>query len=140
MNSYDPNDKTCLQGETILPTMVGEYVQYRIRFENEGTASAITVRIVDYIDTNKFDIATLIPLSASHDYTTTITEGNKVEFQFDNINLPFTAPASQGYVLFEIKTVDTLVLGDDFLIKQRFILTSTFRLLPIWKRHKLPFH
>jgi surface protein len=114
VNSYDPNDKTCLQGATILPTMVGEYVQYRIRFENEGTASAITVRIVDYIDTNKFDIATLIPLSASHDYTTTITEGNKVEFQFDNINLPFTAPASQGYVLFEIKTVDTLVLGDDF--------------------------
>jgi surface protein len=114
VNSYDPNDKTCLQGETILPTMVGEYVQYRIRFENEGTASAITVRIVDYIDTNKFDIATLIPLSASHDYTTTITEGNKVEFQFDNINLPFTAPASQGYVLFKIKTIDTLVLGDDF--------------------------
>jgi surface protein len=114
VNSYDPNDKTCLQGETILPTMVGEYVHYRIRFENEGTASAITVRIVDYIDTNKFDIATLIPLSASHDYTTTITEGNKVEFQFDNINLPFTAPASQGYVLFKIKTVDTLVLGDDF--------------------------
>jgi uncharacterized repeat protein (TIGR01451 family) len=114
VNSYDPNDKTCLQGATILPTMVGEYVQYRIRFENEGTASAITVRIVDYIDTSKFDIATLTPLSASHDYTTTITEGNKVEFQFDNIMLPFTAPASQGYVLFKIKTVDTLVLGDDF--------------------------
>jgi surface protein len=114
VNSYDPNDKTCLQGETILPTMVGEYVHYRIRFENEGTASAVNVRIVDYIDTTKFDIATLMPLSASHDYTTKITEGNKVEFVFDNIMLPFTAPASQGYVLFKIKTVDTLVLGDDF--------------------------
>ncbi|WP_438969123.1 BspA family leucine-rich repeat surface protein [Nonlabens sp.] len=114
VNSYDPNDKTCLQGETILPTMVGEYVHYRIRFENEGTASAITVRIVDYIDTSKFDITTLTPLSASHDYTTTITEGNKVEFIFDNIMLPFTAPASQGYVLFKIKTVDTLVLDDTF--------------------------
>jgi len=114
VNSYDPNDKTCLQGETILPTMVGEYVHYRIRFENEGTASAITVKIIDYIDATKYDISTLTPLSASHDYTTTITEGNKVEFLFDNIMLPFTAPASQGYVLFKIKTVDTLVLADTF--------------------------
>ena len=114
VNSYDPNDKTCLQGETILPTMVGEFVHYRIRFENEGTASAVNVKIVDYIDTTKFDITTLTPLSGSHDYTTTITDGNKVEFKFDNIMLPFTAPASQGYVLFKIKTVDTLVLGDDF--------------------------
>lgn len=114
VNSYDPNDKTCLQGETILPSEVGDYVHYRIRFENEGTASAITVRIVDYIDTTTHDISTLTPLSASHDYTTTITEGNKVEFLFDNINLPFTAPASQGYVLFKIKTINTLVLGDDF--------------------------
>ena len=114
VNSYDTNDKTCLQGEAIEPNVVGEYVHYRIRFQNEGTASAVNVKIVDYIDTSKFDIATLKPLSASHDYTTTITEGNKVEFLFDNINLPFTAPASQGYVLFKIKTVDTLVLGDDF--------------------------
>ncbi|WOI22004.1 BspA family leucine-rich repeat surface protein [Nonlabens ulvanivorans] len=114
VNSYDPNDKTCLQSPTILPSEVGEYVHYRIRFENEGTASAINVRIVDYIDTTTHDISTLTPLSASHDYTTTITEGNKVEFLFENINLPFTAPASQGYVLFKIKTIDTLVLGDDF--------------------------
>jgi hypothetical protein len=114
VNSYDPNDKTCLQGKTILPTMVGEYVHYCIRFENEGTASAVTVKILDYIDATKYDISTLTPLSASHDYTTTVTEGNKVEFLFDNIMLPFIAPASQGYVLFKIRTVDTLVLGDDF--------------------------
>ncbi|WP_060523581.1 BspA family leucine-rich repeat surface protein [Nonlabens sp. MIC269] len=112
VNSYDPNDKTCLQGETIEPSRVGEYVHYRIRFENEGTASAINVRIVDYIDTAVFDISTFTPLSSSHDYMAQITEGNKVEFIFDNINLPNTAPASQGYVLFKIKTVSSLVLGD----------------------------
>ncbi|WP_431472544.1 BspA family leucine-rich repeat surface protein [Nonlabens sp. SCSIO 43208] len=114
VNSYDPNDKTCLQGDTIEPGMVGEYVHYRIRFENEGTASAINVRIVDYIDTSVFDISTFTPLSGSHDYVAQITEGNKVEFIFDNINLPNTAPASQGYVLFKIKTVSSLVLGDTF--------------------------
>lgn len=114
VNSYDPNDKTCLQGETILPNEVGEFVHYRIRFENEGTASAANVKIIDYIDTAMYDVSTLTPLSSSHDYTTTIFDGNKVEFQFDNINLAFTAPASLGYVLFKIKTLDTLVLGDDF--------------------------
>ncbi|EAS20305.1 conserved hypothetical protein [Flavobacteria bacterium BBFL7] len=114
VNSYDPNDKTCLQGETIEPSMVGEFVHYRIRFENEGTASAINVRIVDYIDTSVFDISTLTPVSSSHDYLAQITDGNKLEFIFDNINLPNTAPASQGYILFKIKTVDTLVLGDTF--------------------------
>ena len=114
VNSYDPNDKTCLQGNVIAPEMVGEYVHYRIRFENEGTASAVNVRIVDYIDLAKFDITTLTPLSSSHDYTAKITEGNKVEFIFDDIQLPFTAPDSEGYVLFKIKTLDTLVLGDDF--------------------------
>lgn len=114
VNSYDPNDKTCLQGETIDPSIVGEYIHYRIRFENEGTASAINVNIVDYLDTNVYDISTFQPLSSSHDYKAQITEGNKLEFIFDNINLPNTAPASQGYVLFKIKTVDTLVLGDTF--------------------------
>ncbi|WP_321538784.1 DUF7619 domain-containing protein [Flavobacterium piscinae] len=37
VNSYDPNDKTCLEGNTISPEMVGEYVHYIIRFENTGT-------------------------------------------------------------------------------------------------------
>ncbi|TDR25485.1 hypothetical protein IP97_00278 [Flavobacterium cheniae] len=34
VGSYDPNDKTCLEGITITPTEVGNYVHYVIRFEN----------------------------------------------------------------------------------------------------------
>ncbi|WP_159780566.1 leucine-rich repeat domain-containing protein, partial [Flavobacterium sp. 9AF] len=37
VGSYDPNDKTCLEGETVGPDMIGEYVHYLIRFENTGT-------------------------------------------------------------------------------------------------------
>jgi hypothetical protein len=58
VNSFDPNDKTCLEGKTIEPSMVGEYVHYLIRFENTGTASAIHVVVKDAIDLTKFDIAT----------------------------------------------------------------------------------
>jgi hypothetical protein len=61
VNSYDPNDKTCLEGNTISPNMVGEYVHYVIRFENIGTFAAQNVVIADVIDTTKFEISSLVP-------------------------------------------------------------------------------
>jgi hypothetical protein len=87
VNSFDPNDKTCLQGKNMDPPQVGEYPDYLICFENMGTASAIKVRVKDVIDTSKFDISSLAPLNASHEKYTSITNGNEVEFHFDNINL-----------------------------------------------------
>ncbi len=114
VNSFDPNDKTCLEGTIITPSMVGNYVHYVIRFENDGTANAQNIVVKDLIDTNKFDVATLIPLSGSASYVTRITNSNQVEFVFENINLPFTAGANTGYVAFKIKTKPNLVLDDSF--------------------------
>ncbi|MFM2212933.1 MAG: hypothetical protein RL427_196 [Bacteroidota bacterium] len=114
VNSFDPNDKTCLEGTTITPNMVGNYVHYVIRFENDGTANAQNIVVKDLIDTNKFDVASLIPLSGSASYVTRITNANQVEFVFENINLPFTEGANTGYVAFKIKTKPTLVLDDSF--------------------------
>jgi Leucine-rich repeat (LRR) protein len=114
VNSYDPNDKTCLEGTTITPSMVGNYVHYVIRFENTGTFVAQNVVIKDMIDTTKFDISSLIPQSSSHPFVTKITNTNKVEFIFENINLPFDDANNDGYVAFKIKTKPTLVLGNTF--------------------------
>jgi uncharacterized repeat protein (TIGR01451 family) len=114
VNSYDPNDKTCLEGTTITPSMVGQYVHYVIRFENTGTFAAQNVVIKDMIDTTKFDITTLVPQSSSHNFITRITNTNKVEFVFENINLPFDDANNDGYVAFKIKTKPNLVLGDMF--------------------------
>ena len=113
VNSYDPNDKTCLEGATITPSMVGQYVHYVIRFENTGTYPAENIVVKDMIDTAKFDIATLVPQGSSHDFYTRIN-GNKVEFIFENINLPFDDANNDGYVAFKIKTKSTLVLGNTF--------------------------
>ena len=113
VGSYDPNDKTCIQGETIAPSEVGNYVHYLIRFENTGTYPAENIVVKDMIDLTKFDIATLVPLKSSHDYFTRIN-GNKVEFIFENINLDFNDATNDGYVLFKIKTLPSLVLGDTF--------------------------
>ena len=113
VNSFDPNDKTCLEGTSITPDMIGKYVHYMIRFENTGTFPAENIVVKDMIDATKFDVASLIPLNASHDYTTRIT-GNKVEFIFENINLPFEDATNDGYIVFKIKTLPTLALGDSF--------------------------
>ncbi|MDP5101989.1 MAG: T9SS type A sorting domain-containing protein, partial [Nonlabens sp.] len=114
VNSYDPNDKTCLEGETIEPSMVGDYVHYLIRFENMGTASAVNVVITDQINSNQFDITTLLPLDASHSYYTNFNENNEVEFIFEDINLDFNDATNDGYILFKIKTLSTLNVGDTF--------------------------
>jgi Leucine-rich repeat (LRR) protein len=113
VNSFDPNDKTCLEGTIITPSEVGNYVHYIIRFENTGTYPAQNIVVKDMIDLTKFDITTLVPLKSSHDFFTRIN-GNKVEFIFENINLDFNDATNDGYVVFKIKTLPTLVLGDTF--------------------------
>lgn len=112
VNSYDPNDKTCLEGTTINPSMIGQYVHYLIRFENTGTFPAENIVVKDMIDTTKFDIATLQITDASHSCVTRITNPNKVEFIFEDINLPFNDATNDGYVVFKIKTKSTLVVGN----------------------------
>jgi hypothetical protein len=113
-NSYDPNDKTCLQGATITPSQVGDYVYYKIRFENLGTASAVNVVVKDEINLSQFDINTLVPIDSSHDYVTRVRDNNVVEFIFENINLDFNDATNDGYVVFKIKTLSTLSDGDTF--------------------------
>ena len=114
VNSYDPNDKACLEGTTIPPSKVGDYVHYMIRFENNGTANAQNIVVKDIIDANKFDINSLVPIKGSHSFVTNISAGNKVEFIFENINLPFDNANNDGYVSFKIKTKPTLTNGDTF--------------------------
>lgn len=114
VNSYDPNDKICLDGSVVGLDKVGEYVYYRIRFENTGNYKATNINVLDVLDTNKFDINTLIPVNGSHLFTTKITEGNKVEFYFENINLDFQDATNDGYLVYKIKTKSNLVAGDTF--------------------------
>ncbi|NHM07199.1 T9SS type A sorting domain-containing protein [Flavobacterium sp. CYK-4] len=114
VNSFDPNEKLCLEGQLITPEMVGKEVHYMIRFENTGTANATHVVIKDVIDLAKFDISSLVPLSASHSFVTKISRTNLVEFIFENIELPFDDANNDGYVMFKIKTRPDLTLGDSF--------------------------
>jgi len=114
VNSFDPNDKTCLEGVSIAQAQVGNYVHYLIKFENNGTANAKNIVVKDDIDTSKFDLSTLIPLSGSHSFVTKISETNTAEFIFENIQLPFDDANNDGYISFKIKTKSTLAAGNSF--------------------------
>ena len=114
VGSFDPNDKTCIEGTVVGSEMIGQYVHYVIRFENTGTFPAENVVVKDMIDLTKFDLSTLIPTSSSHSFVTRIAADGKVEFIFENIQLPFDDANNDGYVAFKIKTLPSLAIGDTF--------------------------
>jgi uncharacterized repeat protein (TIGR01451 family) len=107
--SFDPNDISCLEGNSVTPDKIGEYLHYNINFENTGNAEARFIVVKDVIDDTKYDISTLQVLDASHAMQASI-DGNEVEFYFDDINL---GPQEKGNVVFKIKTLNTLQVNDD---------------------------
>jgi uncharacterized repeat protein (TIGR01451 family) len=113
VGSFDPNDITCLQGESMNVDRVGDFVHYLIRFENTGNFPAEDVVVVDEINTDFFQLESLRPVNSSHDFVTQIN-GNKVDFIFEDIDLPFNDEDNDGFVLFKIKTVPDLEIGDSF--------------------------
>lgn len=108
VGSFDPNEKICVEGATVSPAKIGDYLHYVINFENTGNYPAENIVVKDMIDTSKFDIASLQVLHTSHPAVTRIT-GNKTEFIFENINLE---PNAHGSVVFKIKTKSTLASGN----------------------------
>jgi len=114
VNSQDPNDKLVNQGETIFESEVGDYLDYLVRFQNVGTASAINVRVEDELDPN-LDWNSFRVLSASHDFETEILNGNMISFFFDDINLPpvtVDPEGSNGFIAFQVRSLESLQVGD----------------------------
>lgn len=108
VGSYDPNDITCLEGDVVAPSEIGNYLHYAINFENTGTFPAENVVVKTEVDAAKFDIGSLQLMNTNFPLEARIS-GNKVEFIFENIQLPIGV---HGHILLKIKTNETLVVGD----------------------------
>ena len=92
-------------------------MHYIIRFQNTGTASAINVSVSNELDPN-LDWNTLQIENISHTNRVEITDGNQVEFIFNNINLPDASsnePESHGYIQYKIKPKNNIAVGDFML-------------------------
>ncbi|WP_298221047.1 choice-of-anchor J domain-containing protein [Flavobacterium sp.] len=110
--SHDPNDKIVTEGSVIDIAKVDDYLHYIIRFQNIGTADALKVVVRDIL-TENLDPATFEMIASSHPCQTTL-RNNKLEFAFDNINLPSSIvneEASHGFVAFKIKPAATVGIG-----------------------------
>lgn len=107
VGSYDPNDKQGFPvgygaAHYIRP---GTELEYLIRFQNTGTDTAFTVRIVDTLSA-WLDPVTIRPGASSHEYHFNLTGPGVVEFLYENILLPdsnVNEPASNGFVKFSIR-------------------------------------
>jgi uncharacterized repeat protein (TIGR01451 family) len=113
VGSFDPNDILCLEGENIPVNQVGEYVHYRIRFENTGTFPAENIVVKNAIDLQKFDVTSLRVLNGSHEFVTRIN-ADEIEFIFENINLPFDDQNNDGFILYKIRTLPELMESEFF--------------------------
>ncbi|WP_298222658.1 T9SS type A sorting domain-containing protein [Flavobacterium sp.] len=109
VGSYDPNDITCLEGDVVPPSEIGNYLHYAINFENTGTFPAENVVVKTEVDASKFDINSLQLMNTNFPVDARIT-GTKVEFIFKNIQLPI---GGHGHILLKIKTQNVLVTGDE---------------------------
>ena len=109
VNSYDPNEVECLEGEQLPTSKVGEYLHYVIHFENTGTADAINVVLKDVIDEAKFDMGSLQVIESSASVYTRINN-NVAEFIFQNINLK--PGGGRGHILLKVKSKSNLVADD----------------------------
>jgi Secretion system C-terminal sorting domain len=108
VGSYDPNDVTCIEGNMVPPSEIGEYLHYVINFENTGTAEAENVVVRTDIDATQFDVNSLQMLNTSHDAYIRQT-GATIEFIFEGIYLD---TGGHGNVLLKIKSLNNLQEGD----------------------------
>ena len=108
VGSYDPNDITCIEGDVVAPSYIGEYMHYVINFENTGTAAAENVVVKIEVNPNDFDINSLRILESSHNATISITN-NILEIIFQTIMLD---TGGHGNVLLKVKSKENLVTND----------------------------
>jgi hypothetical protein len=109
--SYDPNDKSVSPESLYHPeTADGNWLDYKIRFQNTGTFPATFIEVYDTLEAG-LDVRFLEMQAASHAYSLSFPANNVLKWRFDNINLPDSTsdePNSHGFIAFRIKTKPNL--------------------------------
>ncbi|NMH29553.1 DUF7619 domain-containing protein [Flavobacterium silvaticum] len=108
VNSLDPNDILCLEGDSQPTSEIGEYLHYRIRFENTGTAPAQNVVVRLPLNPAQYQTDSVQLLFASHPVKGNV-KNNVAEFMFENLNLD---SGGHGNVLLKVRSLNTLQQGD----------------------------
>jgi hypothetical protein len=113
--SYDPNDiMVNLPLIDIEQADVnGDWLTYRIRFQNTGNFPADFINVVSEQD-ELVDMSTIQMIDASHSNVWSF-DGREVTWFFENIQLPDSTSdpeGSQGYIIYKVRTLPGLGVGD----------------------------
>ena len=106
--AYDPNDKS-VSPEGFGPdhlTLIGDWLEYLVRFQNTGTDTAFNVTIYDDLS-GDLELNTFEMLGSSHSVTTEVKQNGQAIFTFANILLPDSnvdEPGSHGFLKYKIKS------------------------------------
>lgn len=116
VGSYDPNDKTCVEGEYFTPAQLSnnEELQYVIRFQNTGNFPTSFIVVTDTLSP-LLDFSTFRMISSSHPCTWTITGWGSLRVEFNPIALPPSSidePGSHGYFKYGVKCRNSVVVGN----------------------------
>jgi uncharacterized repeat protein (TIGR01451 family) len=110
MGAVDPNDKQVFPSDKITP---GQYLTYKIRFQNVGNYPAENIVVWDTLS-DDLDIKTLSHVTTSHPANLTVIDDHILRWEFDHINLPDSIhheAESHGYVQFKIKPAADVPVG-----------------------------
>lgn len=115
VNSYDPNDIVESRGPEIDIDSFSEddYLYYRIRFQNSGTAEALNIRVDNSLD-GQLDSNSFRVVGSSHNYYVRRVN-NELSFYFDDINLTWQSNdelLSQGWIIYKVKVHSGFAVGD----------------------------
>lgn len=120
--AFDPNDKAATPEGVYAQhyTLMGDTLDYLIRFQNTGNDTAFTVVVRDTLDAD-LDLSSFNILASSHTMNTELNLATRVlKFTFNNILLPdsnVNEPESHGFIRYTIKAKtglpnNTLVTND----------------------------
>ncbi len=117
VSSYDPNDKLITKNEAFEEdyVLLGEELEYTIRFQNTGNYQAFNVRLEDPIDPS-LDLSTIETVGSSHPYEFEIRDDGVVVWYFNNINLPDSLsnePESHGFVKYRIRPLENVEVNTE---------------------------
>ena len=106
--AYDPNDKTAIPLGEIQDnlSLIGDPIEYTIRFQNKGNDTAFIVIIRDTLD-SLLDPSSFKLISHSHPLRVEISNENILTFYFEEINLLWESineNSSQGFVKYRISS------------------------------------
>jgi uncharacterized repeat protein (TIGR01451 family) len=105
--AFDPNDKSVTPegvGQEHF-TLMADWLEYLIRFQNTGTDTAFNVTIFDHLS-NDLDLNSFELLGSSSPVSTEVRQNGEAIFTFANILLPdsnIDEPNSHGFVKYRIK-------------------------------------